>query len=66
METLTMERLAFPDPASNLDEEDIKLGGKATDFASVKMMKKWMKRAHGYNDISQKMYRLGKQCILMK
>ena len=61
-----MERLAFPDPASNLDEEDIKLGDKATDFASAKIMKKWIQRAHGNNDISQKMYRLGTQCILMK
>ena len=55
-ETLTAERLALPDPASNLDEEDVKLGDKTTEFASTKRMEKWMKRSHG-NEISLKMYR---------
>ena len=55
-ETLTAERLALPDPASNLDEEDVKLGDKTTEFASAKLMEKWMKRSHG-NEISLKMYR---------
>ena len=56
-ETLTAEKLALPDPASNIDEEDTKLEDKSIEFENPKLMKKWMKRAHGNNEMSRKLYR---------
>ena len=48
-----VERRAFPDPANNLDDADrnVKM------FDDPKLIKKWIRRAHGNNEVSARIYR---------
>ena len=48
-----VERRAYPDPANNLDDADrnVKM------FDDPKLIKKWIRRAHGNNEMSAKIFR---------
>ena len=48
-----VERRAYPDPANNLDSADISV----KIFDDPKLIKKWISRAQGNNEMSARIYR---------
>ena len=48
-----VELRAYPDPSKNIDDAD----RNVKNFDDPKLIKKWISRAHGNNEISAKIYR---------
>ena len=48
-----VERRAYPDPANNLDDADISV----KIFDDPKLIRKWISRAQGNNEMSARIYR---------
>ena len=48
-----VELRAYPDPAKNIDDAD----KNVKNFDDPKLIKKWISRAHGNNEMSARIYR---------